>query len=109
MKHAKVDSRIRTLKWISMGPTSPKGRERRYALCGSHVVDKGDAPEPVIFSRPGVDLVLKGWMRVHRVDPESGSVGEIFLSPNGQACVDIVATFDEYQDRVRSAGIRSSS
>ena len=68
-----------------------------------HVVDKGDAAEPVIFSRPGVDdLVLKGWKRVRRVDPETGAVDEIFVGPNGQACLDIVTAFDEYQGEQQS-------
>lgn len=62
------------------------------------VMDKGDANEPLIFSRPGVDdLVLKGWKKIQRIDPESGVVDELFIGPKGQACVDIVSAFDEYQ------------
>ena len=61
------------------------------------VVDKGDENEPVIFSRPGVDdIVLKGWKKISRKDPDSGVEDQIFVGPSGQACVDIVSAFDEY-------------
>ena len=58
----------------------------------------GEAGEPVIFCREGLDdLVLRGWHKVQRRDELTGEPLQLFVGPEGQICATVHEVFEQHQ------------